>query len=220
MRRMRHTGSHIIQWPRRALAWLMRARLPMFTVLVVMLALTLSLCVWKTEPSVRVSGLLLQLLGIAAAAVGIRDTLRMFGKPSFLEQVRLWLKAVPGLKPRTVSISATGSIGMSASAKAHVWRGAGTDPTLESRISAAEANLKELYERANAAESAFDAHVRDSKHRLREESDARQEADRQLHLKIEAASTDGLHLAAVGVVWLACGVVMSTVPNELLSLIR
>lgn len=217
---MQSIGTHISRWPRRTLAWLMRARLPMFTALVVLLALAMSLCYWQTEPSVRISGLLLQLLGIAAAAVGIRDTRRMFGKPSFLEQVRAWLKAVPGFKPRTVSASGSATLSMSASAKAHVWRGAGTDTTLESRLSAAEANLDELYRRANAAESALDAHVRTSEQRLREEVDARKEADRQLHLKIEAASTDGLHLAAVGVVWLACGVVMSTVPNELLSLVR
>lgn len=220
MRHTRNIGAHVIRWPRRALAWLMRARLPMLTVFVVMLALAVPLCFWQTEPSVRISGLLLQLLGIAAAAVGIRDTRRMFGKPSFLEQVRLWLKAVPGLKPPAISISATSIIGASVSAKTHLWRGAGADPTLESRVSAVEANLKELCERANVAESALDAHVRDSEQRFREESDARKEADRQLHLKIEAASTDGLHLAAVGAVWLACGVIMSTAPNELLSLLR
>jgi hypothetical protein len=192
----------------------------MFTALVVLLALATSLYYWQTEPGVRISGLLLQILGIAAAAVGIRDTRRMFEKPSFLEQVRTWFKAVPGLKPCTVSASGCSTSSTSASAKAHVWRGAGTNPTLESRLSAAEANLDELFKRVNTAESAFDVHVRASEQRLREEVDARKEADRQLYLKIEAASTDGLLLAAVGVVWLACGVVMSTVPNELLSLVR
>ncbi|MDR2239509.1 MAG: hypothetical protein LBE33_03620 [Zoogloeaceae bacterium] len=217
---MQNIGTHIIRWLRRALAWLVRARLPMFTALVVLLAFTTSLSYWQTEPAVRISGLLLQVLGIAAAAVGIRDTRRMFGKPSFLEQLRVWFKAVPGLKPHTVPASGSATLSMSTSAKAHVRRGAGANPTLESRLSAAEANLNVLYERADAAESAFDKHVRTSEQRFREEVDARKEADRQLHLKIEAASTDGLHLAAVGVVWLACGVVMSTVPNELLNLVR
>ncbi|WP_456983541.1 hypothetical protein [Luteimonas sp. A478] len=187
---------------------------------VVILAVATSLYYWETERSVRLSGLLLQLLGIAAAATGIRDTRRMFGKPSFLEHMRAWLKTILRLKPSIVSMSASGTISMSGSAKAYVWRGAGADPTLESRLSAAEANLEELYKRANAAESAFDTHVRDAERQLREESHSRAEADRQLHLKIDAASTDGLHLAAVGVVWLACGVIMSTAPSELLELVR
>lgn len=220
MHHMQRIGTHIIRWPRRALAWLMRARLPMFTAFVVILALAASLHYWQTEPSVRISGLLLQILGIAAAAIGIRDTRRMFGKPSFLEQLRTWFKTVPELKPRTISISASGTSSVSASAKIHLRRGAGANPTLESRLSAVEANLEDLYKRANSSESTFDVHVRDSEHQLRREIDARKEADRQLHLKIEAASTDGLQLAVVGVVWLACGVVMSTVPTELLSLVR
>ncbi len=221
MRHMRNTGSHLIRWPRRALAWLRRARLPMFTVFVVMLALILPLYCWQTEPSVRISGLLLQLLGIAAAAVGIRDTRSMFGKPSFLEQVRLWLKAVPRLKPRTISVSATGTIGISESAKGTlIGNEADTNPTLESRISAVEVKLKKLNEHVHLVESAFEAHVRSSQDLLRKESEARTEAVRELNRKIEAASTDGLHLAAVGVVWLACGVIMSTAPSELLSLVR
>ena len=220
MRQTQNISTHLIRWPRRALAWFMRARLPLFALSIVALALTASLYFWETEPSVRIAGLLLQILGIAAAAIGIRDTRRMFGRPSFLEQVRLWFKLLPRLRPNVNSTAVSGTFSVSSSVTDRVWRGAGADPTIESRLSAAEANLKELYERANAAESAFDRHVRASAQSLREEVDLREEADRQLHLKIEAVSTDGLHLAAVGVVWLACGVVMSTVPNELLSFFR
>jgi len=216
---MNITASQLILWPRRAFYWAMRARLAVFTAGVVVLALIASFAYFQTEQAVRLSGLLLQLLGIAAAAIGIRDTRRMFGRPSFLQHIRLWLKAIPGLKPRVASLSGSSSLSMSCSATVRGWRGPGPDPTLESRLSAAETNLLELYQRANAAESAFDAHVRASTQSLKEESHERKEADRQLHLKIEAASADGLHLAAVGVVWLACGVVLSTAPNELLRLV-
>lgn len=217
---MKGNSHYILRWPLRAFSWLMRAWLAMFTALVVLVAITASFCYWQTEPSVRISGLLLQILGIATAAIGIRDTRRMFGRPSFLEQLRTWFKASPRLKPGTISVSGSANVSVSGFCKAYIWHGAGENPTVESRLSAAEANLGELLNRADVAESAFDAHVRTSEQRFREESDARKEADRQLHLRIEAASTDGLHLAAAGVVWLACGVVLSTVPNELLSLVR
>jgi len=216
---MQNIRSHLVQWSLRALAWFTRAWLPMVTAFLVILALITSLYYCQTESSVRLWGLLLQIFGIAAAAIGIRDTRRMFGKPSFLEQLRTWLTSIPRLKPPTVSASGSGKLSMSCSAKAHAWKSAG-EPTVESRLSAAEANLKELNERANVAESAFEAHVRAATQNLREEADLRKEADRQLHLRIEAASTDGLHLAMVGVVWLACGVIMSTAPNELLGLVR
>jgi len=216
---MSNVAVHILNWSRRLLAWLLSAWLVVFTGAVVALALIVSLYYWQTESCVRLSGLVLQLFGITAAAVGIRDTRRMFGKPSFLELVRSWFVAMPGLRSRIISATASSTGSASGFAIGHAWRGAGADPTLESRLTAAEANLKELYERANAAESTFDKHVRTATQNLREEKELRQEAERQLHSKIEAASTDGLHLAALGVFWLACGVIMSTAPNELLRLV-
>jgi len=217
---MKNTLTHLLRWPRRALSWLMRARLAFFTLFVVMLAIITSLYYWETESGVRLSGLLLQILGIAAAAIGIRDTRRMFGKPSFLELVRSWLKAAPGLKPKAVSLAGSSTLSVSTSSSGQIWHGLGQNPDIESRLAAVEANLKDLYDRANAAESAFAAHIRATEASLREEREVRQEADRQIHIKIEAASTDGLHLAAVGVAWIMCGVIMSTAPNELLNLVK
>lgn len=204
----------------RALAWFRRARLALFTALIIASALWVSMFYHQTEPSVRLFGLLLQLLGITSAAIGIRDTRRMFGKPSFLAQVRAWFNAIPIPWRRAAIISTSGSGTSSVSSKFMVqgWHGPGD--TFESRLSAAEKNLQSLRNLMNRVKSEFDENVRDLSQRIRNESDTREEDDRQLHLKIEAASTDGLHLAAAGVVWLACGVTMSTAPNELLNLIR
>jgi hypothetical protein len=55
---------------------------------------------------------------------------------------------------------------------------------------------------------------------ISDERALRENEDWKLHIKIESASVDGLHLAAAGVVWLAFGLVMSTVPSELLWLIQ
>lgn len=210
---------NLMRWPRRLLWWLLRVRLALFCLVVVVLALAASLAYFQSEPSIRVSGMLLQLLGISAAALGIRDTRRMFGKPSFLQLARNWLQTIPGIKPKVVNLRGSASFSFSVKAKARLWHEAGQESTVESRLSAAESNLLELYRRANAAESAFDSHVRAAEQSLREEENARVEEDRRLHLRIQAASTDGLHLAAVGAVWLASGVIMSTIPNELLCLV-
>jgi hypothetical protein len=109
---------------------------------------------------------------------------------------------------------------VSGSVKGYAWRGSGAEPTIESRLAAAEHNLTNLRGRVDKAEADFYAYVRAAEQNLKNETASRLESDRQLHLKIEAASTDGLHLAALGAAWLACGVVMSTIPNELLALVR
>lgn len=217
---MKKFGTNVIRWLVRLFWWIARARLALFCAAVIALGLAAPLLYSQSEPSIRISGLLLQLLGIGAAATGIRDTRRMFGKPSFLQSVRNWLQSIPGITPRVISASGSATASASATAKVEVWRGAGNDPTIDSRLSAAEANLLELRDRINSIESAFDAHVRTAREGLRQEKAERQEGNRQLHLKIEAASADGLHLAAVGVAWLAFGVSMSTLSNELLAIVR
>ncbi|MDY6957300.1 MAG: hypothetical protein SVO96_10600 [Pseudomonadota bacterium] len=218
---MHSFDSHFaLRWIQRTSAWIWQARLAFFTALIVALALFVSLLYWQTEPSVRLSGLLLQLLGITSAAIGIRDTRRMFGKPSFLAQVRTWLNVMPIPWRRTTSVSTSGSDTSSVSDEFTVQGWHNPDNNFDSRLSAAERNLQLLHELINNVKSDFDAHVRDLSQRIRNESETRKENDRQLHLRIESASTDGLHLAAAGVVWLACGIVMSTAPNELLNLIR
>ena len=219
---MRHIAdffARLIQWPGRASTWLLQARLAVFAISVVVLCCIFSLYYRQTEQAVRLSGLALQLLGIAAAAIGIRDTRRKFGKPSFLELVRGWIKRIPGLAPHVVSVSGSSTVSISSSAHGNIWHGVGPDPTLESRLATAEANLRLLRDRADATESVVEANERLTVLRLRDEKEARAEADRQLHLKIESASTDGLHLAAVGVLWLASGVILSTAPVELLCLL-
>lgn len=204
-------------WLRRLISWASRARLAGFVLLVVVLSLFMSLSS-KSPDAVRLWGLFLQLLGIAAAAIGIRDTRRMFGKPSFLQLVRNWFSAIPGFrqKPVHAEMSATASFGSSCSA--NVWAGTRPDASLEERVDAAERNLRQLEGRLNAAENDIATNHRDLSGKIREESDSRKEQDRLLHLRIEAASTDGLHLAAAGAFWLAIGVTMSTAPVELLKL--
>ncbi len=212
-------SGKLAAWRRWIVSLLLRARLPILALAAVVSALVASLWLWPSEPSIRLWGLLLQLFGIGAAAIGIRDTRRKFGKPTFLQLLRNGLKSSPLRKPRVISEHVSESMTISSSASAHVWRGVGRDSTIESRLSVAEANLKELCELVTGTQSAFDTQVRVLSQSVRDEKDQRQQADEQLILKIDAASTDGLYLAAVGATWLACGVVMSTAAPELLKLV-
>jgi hypothetical protein len=207
-----------LSWPKRIIAWLAQARLAAFAAVVVVAATYLSIVV-GTEKALRLSGLALQLLGIAAAALGIRDTRRMFGKPSFFQLLRNWAASMPGLKGKTRTVAISGSAMISSSASATVWRGSGPEATLEQRLDALEFNLKEVESRVRTSENAISTNHREISSKLREEVDERREQDRQLHLRIESASTDGLHLAAAGAFWLAAGVTLSTAPNEILGLL-
>ncbi len=207
-----------MSWLTRFARWLTSARLAWFSVFVVALSTYLAFDA-GTADAVRRWGLALQLLGIVAAAIGIRDTRRLFGKPSFLQLVRSWLASIPGFKPKpqTIEVAFLASAGFSGSPS--IWAATKPGASVEDRLAAAEKNLQVVESRIIAAESGIETNHREITSKLREESDARQEQDRKLHLRIEAASTDGLHLAAAGAFWLFIGVTMSTVPTELLCLL-
>lgn len=206
----------MFSWITRLLQWLTRARLAAFTVAFVVMVVWVSFLV-HTEPAIRLAGLCLQLLGIAAAALGIRDTRRMFGKPSFLQSLRSWAASWPRFKPKAqhVLISASGSIGVSGSAT--VSQGMAPNATLEQRIDALEAHLKSVDVRLHSAESTISTNERALTSKLQQESQERGTQVAELHRKVEAASTDGLRLAAAGAFWLAIGLVLSTASPELLA---
>lgn len=214
---MRSKQQRFIRWLQRIATWLSDARLPVLMFLFVALGCIAPLFYWQTELSVRISGLALQLLGIAAAAIGIRDTRRMFGKPSFLALVRTWFRARPKFDPKPVAATSNNLGKVSCSISADIWRSPRQPITVESQLEAIEENLKSLRSRMDETDLQLHKHIRNTDQKLSSEEYTRAEADRQLHLKIEAATTDGLHLATVGVIWLACGAILSSLPKELLD---
>lgn len=207
----------MFNWVARLLRWFTSVRLAAFAIAVVAVAVWVSFFV-RTEPAVRLAGLCLQLLGIAAAALGIRDTRRMFGKPSFLQSLRNWAASWPRFKPKAQHVEASGALSISSSLSATVWHGSPPDAPLDQRVTALEANLKNVEARLRSAEWAVSNNERTFTYKLQQESQQRGVQVSELHRKIEAASTDGLRLAAAGAFWLAVGVVLSTASPELLAL--
>lgn len=208
----------LLLWPKRLYGWFARARLAVFSLVVVMLAIYFSFGT-DTEQALRLWGLFLQLLGLAAAAIGIRDTRRMFGQPSFLQSLRNWASSVPWPIPKTQTVNLSGSASFSVSASATVWRGTRPNASVDDRLAAAEENLLDIEKRLGVAENRIIDSERAFNNKIREETEQRKEQDRQLHLRIEAASTDGLHLATAGAFWLAVGIILSTAPKELLLIL-
>ncbi len=202
-------------WLKRFICWLASARLVWFSMFVVVLSIFMAYEA-GTADAIRRWGLALQLLGILAAVIGIRDTGRMFGKPTFLQLVRSWLVSIPRFKPKSQTAELTGIGSSFFTGSASLWAGTKPNASVEDRLAAAEKNLLALESRINKAESGIETNHQEITGKLKNESDARQEQDRQLKLSIESATTDGLHLAAAGAFWLFIGVSMSTIPTEIL----
>ena len=101
-----------------------------------------------------------------------------------------------------------------------LWRNPGTDATIEERVKVLEDNLQDVNQRLCSIQSEIDQrfHIKDVN--LKHEQDTRSKADQEIREKLEATETGGLHISAMGVLWLSVGVIMGTIPTELSRLIN
>ena len=114
-------------------SWLMEARFVWLTLGVIAVALTVALRTHTPEPVIRLTGLILQLLGLCTIIWGIYETRALFCHPSFASKAKLWFGRFPLLK-KNIVLSATGcSMGVAmGKIRGHITHGPGQ--TLETRI--------------------------------------------------------------------------------------
>ncbi|MGH8602976.1 MAG: hypothetical protein ACREXR_09455 [Gammaproteobacteria bacterium] len=172
------------------------------------------------EQSIRITGLVLQILGILTVAWGIKETRELFGQPSLIAKGLQWFKNFPPYGGRIITGSANVTLGaISGSARGYAWAPIDQNSSIDDRLAAIEKNLNHINDRISQAENNLDNQVRSITEIINHEKSIREQADNETHQRLEAVSTGGLHISATGALWLLLGVTMSTVPNEILALV-
>lgn len=203
-------------WP-----WLREARFAWLALGVVDVALAVCLRPHTSEPVIRLTGLVLQLLGIATVAWGISETRALFGHPSFAAKGRAWLGRFPLLRKSNVFTDVIGSRAVATSkARGYATRGAGLNPTVETRVDVLERNIELIHERISGTETEMDEGFRKTADALRHEQNTRRTEDHAILTKLEATGTGGVHISAIGACWLFVGVVLSTAGLEIAEWLR
>jgi hypothetical protein len=110
--------------------------------------------------------------------------------------------------------------GARVSATGYLSHGTPTNPTLEDRIVALEANLQGVNERVDQVQREFHKEVVARDEALSSERQAREMEDTEIKQKLESVETGGLDVSMMGVVWLAIGLTFSTIPNELVCVFK
>jgi hypothetical protein len=173
------------------------------------------------EQSVRYAGLGLQLLGIGMVAWGIRETRDLFGHPTFFLRARRWLSDFPPYGGRIVSVSAQATLGVAiARARGSVWSTAGADATVEQRLNALEKNLRSVRDDLSQCQKEIDENLLRHENAINKERESRATADGKIRNLLTTAETSGLYISAMGAFLLFLGVIMSTIPPELASLLQ
>ncbi|WP_273527059.1 hypothetical protein [Pseudomonas sp.] len=176
---------------------------------------------YPDEQSIRLTGLVLQILGILTVAWGIKETREIFGHPSLITKSIQWFNNFPPYGGKVITVSVHGSLGgLTGSARGYTSTPIDKNSSIEDRLAAIESNLNHINERISQTENNLYNEVRSVTETLGREKSLREKADNETNQKIEAVSTGGIHISATGALWLLLGVIMSTAPNELLALVR
>lgn len=197
--------------------WLAEARHAGLAVGVVFVALAVTLRPNTPEPVIRLTGLVLQLLGVGTVIWGIAETRAFFGHPSYIGKAKSWISRFPLMRRNIVLSGGAGSFSTSTcKARGYVTQGpGGPNPTNEARIQALEKNIALLHDRISETQKEMDEEFGNAIAALRDEERARIAEDQMLHEKLEATGTGGVHISAIGALWLFIGVILSTAGIEI-----
>lgn len=175
----------------------------------------------STEPLIRLTGLILQILGVATVIWGISETRAFFGhKPVFIA-AKEWIGRFP-FRTKNIVLSATGADSASTTghARAYVTHGAGPTQPMQDRLDALEKNITTIHDRITNTLKEMDEQFRDTKQELSAEANARQAEDERTRKMLETTATGGIHISAIGATWLFVGVVLSTAAPELAACLK
>ncbi len=196
--------------------WLAEARLAWVALGVVLLALTFSLWSGVTELQIRLTGLLLQLLGIGTVAHGVHQTRKLFGRPGVLDLLRKWLSRFPRWRRQVIVGVGGSSVGISGGlVRAHIWTKIDPASPIQVQLDGLKQNVERLNERLIQTQNELDAQLGQHSEALRQEQQVRAKDDTELRQRLEVAETGGLHITFIGVVWLFLGVLLATIAPEI-----
>ena len=208
-------------WLKRVAEWIAKARLLWLAVGVVVVAGIVSLRPGTSEPVVRWTGLVLQLLGIATVIIGIEQTRRLFNHPSLLSIAKAWLGEFPPYKRRIVMAAGAGSFGISgAKARGYLTSNPPPDASIEDRLVSLERNVGHLNKRIDDASEELDKAQSEQTAALEKETQERIAEDTKIASKLEVSGTGGLHISAMGALWLFVGVTLGTGSAEIAKWLR
>ena len=201
--------------------WLAEAKYVWIALAVSLASMIVCLRPGTTEPVIRLTGLLLQLLGIATVVWGIAETRAFFGRPSLASKVLDWFKRCP-IRGVTVSASVGTVVAHGLAGKLRGYASVSIDPAapLDVRMTAVERNISLIHERITTVARSIDSDIGTLAERLAEEASNRERSSSELHGRLEGVATGGVHISAIGATWLFVGVILSTAAPEMAALLR
>lgn len=211
--------TNLIRWLRAVSTWLSEARYAWLALSAVAVTAFAICAAGNTEQAIRLGGMALQLLGVGTVAWGISETRASFGHTPLLVVALSWLRHFPHCGPRVVTASSNVTMApMTGCAYGSVSPAASSDQSIEGRLASLEQQQADLRTTISNLHVALDQEIRKTANQIAEESKIRDMAITGVRKRLETTATGGIHITAVGAVWLFVGVILGSASPELASL--
>lgn len=171
------------------------------------------------EKDIRLLGMFLQLAGFLTVAKGLRDSGRLFKKPTVRQRMALYFKGFPRSSVKNQIISAQGStvIAMTGSGRGMVSPGVNTP--LEKRVEMLEERTKNLFSEVGELGGKLKAQSDELTLKITEEVTERKAGQRAFEEQLERAVIGGIHVEWSGVIFFITGIILASASPELSDLL-
>jgi len=171
---------------------------------------------------VRYAGVSLETLGFVLVAIGIRETRKLFERPSLMANLAEWSRFVVNAfrsQQHSSMASVTGRLNLTLPALE--WKGTGTvrESTLQDRVEILERGLQSLRDVVRENLQRQDNRLTEIDSAVRDEKSERVSAIANASYKVEQLAVGGLQYEIVGLIWVVVGTLASNLPDEVAKLI-
>ena len=177
------------------------------------------LTVDSSDFTVRFVGMLLQLFGIITVIEDIRETYQAFDYPCPLTVWKDRLKRCPLIKqPDNVgSINAT-LPAMTGSGKIDVsYEYDIESENLDERFNAVKERFERFSGQIQSLQDGYENRFKEVDKKLLDEKNNREQDVESVREKVREISTESLHMAGTGIVWLIIGMIFTSIPDVIVS---
>lgn len=201
------------------LRWALVQLRPAWAVLLLLASAAAMILITGQEQAIRLWGMVLQMLGVAAVVQELRSTSKHYGRPGIRESLRTaWLSRPR--RPVTLDIQAK-TISLKSQITTKVMLKSRLQATeLEGRIALLEAQTKALSIAQDKYKVDLDAERKERATADAAEREAREADIRALDRRVEDVIAGTIHLSLIGVWALLLGVLLATASQELAAFHR
>ena len=213
--------KRIYTYPIDLYLWVHDARLAVLCFLMLTLAGIVSVYTYPTAQTIKISGYILQLMGMVFAIRGVLNIRSHFGHPPLKSLVIIWLQKFPkwkkhatiSIKPSTISIKTSWAILDS-------WTKDNPEESIEKRIGAILTNIDSLKATQQESSKQIVPIKENYKTQIELQKQTISNVQEKLSSDLEVVHTSDILVSLVGLVWLTVGITMGTLPIEIHTLIK